>query len=104
MNSVVPGSELTKEPFRWDQRIFGLVLRLPGNVPVDMTTNTYIPSAENHPLDAMCEVTGGNPSLPLQPRLEIPQNLPNLNIHFDPVEIKGRMCILFTFQERQKTV
>ena len=66
MNSVVPGSELTKEPFRWDQRIFGLVLRLPGNVPVDMTTNAYIPSAENHPLDAMCEVTGGNPSLPLQ--------------------------------------
>lgn len=60
MNSVVPGSELTKEPFRWDQRIFGLVLRLPGNVPVDMTTNAYIPSAENHPLDAMCDVTGGN--------------------------------------------
>lgn len=59
MNSVVPGSELTKEPFRWDQRIFGLVLRLPGNIPVDMTTNTYIPSAENHPLDAMCDVTGG---------------------------------------------
>lgn len=59
MNSVVPGSELTKEPFRWDQRIFGLVLRLPGNVPVDMTTNAYIPSAENHPLDAMCDVTGG---------------------------------------------
>lgn len=59
MNSVVPGSELTKEPFRWDQRIFGLVLRLPGNVPVDMTTNTYIPSAESHPLDAMCDVTGG---------------------------------------------
>ena len=56
-------------------------MRLPGNVPVDMTTNAYIPSAENHPLDAMCEVTGGNPSLPLQPRLEIPQNLPNLNIH-----------------------
>lgn len=52
MNSVVPGSELTKEPFRWDQRIFGLVLRLPGNVPVDMTTSTYIPSAESHPLGA----------------------------------------------------
>ena len=65
MNSVVPGSELTKEPFRWDQRIFGLVLRLPGNVPVDMTTNAYIPSAENHPLDAMCDVTGGNDTPPL---------------------------------------
>lgn len=56
MNSVVPGSELTKEPFRWDQRIFGLVLKLPGNFPMEYQ---YIPSADNHPLDAMCEVTGG---------------------------------------------
>lgn len=60
MNSVVPGSELTKEPFRWDQRIFGLVLKLPGNFPVESPQmNQYIPSADNHPLDAMCEVTGG---------------------------------------------
>ena len=84
MNSVVPGSELTKEPFRWDQRIFGLVLRLPGNVPVDMTTNAYIPSAENHPLDAMCDVTGGNDTPPpfftLQPHLKIPQNFAKVAI------------------------
>lgn len=60
MNTVVPGSELTKEPFRWDQRIFGLVLKLPGNFPVESPyVNQYIPSADNHPLDAMCEVTGG---------------------------------------------
>lgn len=59
MNTVVPGSELTKEPFRWDQRIFGLVLKLPGNMPVDNSYNGYIPSAEYHPIDAMCEVTGG---------------------------------------------
>lgn len=59
MNTVVPGSELTKEPFRWDQRIFGLVLKTPGNVPVDNHSNAYIPSADNHPIDAMCEVTGG---------------------------------------------
>lgn len=58
MLSTVPGSELTKEPFRWDQRIFGLVLKIPGSVPMD-SGNMYIPSAENHPLDAMCEVTGG---------------------------------------------
>lgn len=58
--SCVPGHELTKEPFRWDQRIFGLVLRLPGSVPIDLSSNTFIPSAENHPLDLMCEVTGGN--------------------------------------------
>ncbi|CAC5393898.1 INTS6 [Mytilus coruscus] len=60
MNTVVPGSELTKEPFRWDQRIFGLVLKLPGNFPVEAPyVNQFIPSADNHPLDAMCEVTGG---------------------------------------------
>ena len=59
MNTVVPGTELTKEPFRWDQRIFGLVLRLPGSVPPDVTNFPYIPSAENSPIDVMCEVTGG---------------------------------------------
>ncbi|XP_076454047.1 integrator complex subunit 6-like isoform X2 [Babylonia areolata] len=57
--SVVPGSELTKEPFRWDQRVFGLVLRLPASVPPDVTNFPFIPSAENSPIDVMCEVTGG---------------------------------------------
>lgn len=59
MNSVVPGTELTKEPFRWDQRIFGLVLRLPGSVPPDVANFPYIPIAENSAIDVMCEVTGG---------------------------------------------
>ncbi|PVD18932.1 hypothetical protein C0Q70_21491 [Pomacea canaliculata] len=59
MNTVVPGSELTKEPFRWDQRIFGLVLRLPGSVPPDVTNFPFIPSADNSSIDVMCEVTGG---------------------------------------------
>ncbi|XP_041359584.1 integrator complex subunit 6-like [Gigantopelta aegis] len=58
MNNVVPGTELTKEPFRWDQRIFSLVLRLSGSVPPE-TPFTFIPNAETHPIDAMCEVTGG---------------------------------------------
>ena len=57
--SCVPGHELTKEPFRWDQRIFGLVMRIPGSVPIDLGCNTFIPPAENHPVDIMCEVTGG---------------------------------------------
>ncbi|CAG2120441.1 unnamed protein product, partial [Medioppia subpectinata] len=37
MHSAVPGSELTKEPFRWDQRLFSIVLRLTGtyNSPND---------------------------------------------------------------------
>ncbi|WAR28051.1 INT6A-like protein [Mya arenaria] len=57
--SCVPGHELTKEPFRWDQRIFGLVMRIPGSVPIDLSCNTFIPPADNHPVDIMCEVTGG---------------------------------------------
>lgn len=57
MNTAVPGSELTKEPFRWDQRLFGVVLRMAATPPVDAFT--YIPSADDTAIDVMCEVTGG---------------------------------------------
>ena len=59
MNNAVPGSELTKEPFRWDQRLFSLVLRIPA-VPPAESISPYIPSADDSPIDAMCEVTGGS--------------------------------------------
>ena len=59
MNNLVPGSELTKEPFRWDQRLFGLVLRIPAVPPIENQA-TFIASAEDSSIDAMCEVTGGN--------------------------------------------
>lgn len=58
MNTAVPGSELTKEPFRWDQRLFGLVLRIPAVPPQD-TGPVFIPAAEDYQLDLMCDVTGG---------------------------------------------
>ncbi|CAG2168003.1 unnamed protein product, partial [Oppiella nova] len=64
MHSSVPGSELTKEPFRWDQRLFSIVLRLTGtyNSPTDsansLNTNFAVPTDES-PIDAMCDVTGG---------------------------------------------
>ncbi|GFR15491.1 integrator complex subunit 6 [Trichonephila clavata] len=58
MHSSVPGSELTKEPFRWDQRLFSLVLRLTGIPPADREPSTVVPS-DNSPVDVMCEVTGG---------------------------------------------
>ncbi|WAR03236.1 INT6A-like protein [Mya arenaria] len=41
------------------ERIFGLVMRIPGSVPIDLSCNTFIPPADNHPVDIMCEVTGG---------------------------------------------
>ncbi|KAF9816109.1 hypothetical protein SFRURICE_003660 [Spodoptera frugiperda] len=42
MNCPIPGSELTREPFRWDQRLFSLVLRLAGTPAVERDTGlTY---------------------------------------------------------------
>lgn len=56
--NAVPGSELTKEPFRWDQRLFGIVLKVPAVPPPDFHA-TFIPAAEDSPIDCMCDVTGG---------------------------------------------
>jgi len=58
MTNAAPGSELTKEPFRWDQRVFGIVLRMPATPPSDQMSS-FVPSATDTALDAMCEVTGG---------------------------------------------
>ncbi|XP_057663250.1 integrator complex subunit 6 isoform X1 [Diorhabda carinulata] len=57
MNSPIPGSEMTREPFRWDQRLFALVLRLTGTPAVERDSG-LVPS-DSSPIDAMCEVTGG---------------------------------------------
>lgn len=67
MTNGLPGSELTKEPFRWDQRLFSIVLKLPAvqtvpDAPTDASTtaaNSFIPSAEGCGVDNMCDVTGG---------------------------------------------
>lgn len=61
MHSFVPGSELTKEPFRWDQRLFALVLRLTGTVPSseNLLASASLPSCDDSPIDSMCNVTGG---------------------------------------------
>ena len=58
MHSPIPGSELTKEPFRWDQRLFSLVLRLSGTPAVERDTGLV--ASDSSPIDAMCEVTGGS--------------------------------------------
>lgn len=79
MNTGPFGSELTKEPFRWDQRLFAIVLALPANAssinptgnptnPInaagDTPANQFIPAAVDQPISAMCDVTGGTyPSL-----------------------------------------
>ncbi|KAM4046765.1 integrator complex subunit 6 isoform 2-T2 [Anomaloglossus baeobatrachus] len=58
LNSPLPGSELTKEPFRWDQRLFALVLRLPGAIPVEQEQINTV-QVDESPITAMCDVTGG---------------------------------------------
>ncbi|XP_037677740.1 integrator complex subunit 6-like isoform X4 [Choloepus didactylus] len=58
LNSPLPGSELTKEPFRWDQRLFALVLRLPGVASVESEQLGSVPTDESA-ITQMCEVTGG---------------------------------------------
>ncbi|XP_076029735.1 integrator complex subunit 6 isoform X2 [Oratosquilla oratoria] len=52
----IPGAELTREIFRWDQRLFGLVLRMTGTPSPDPMG--LVPS-DNSPLDRLCEQTGG---------------------------------------------
>lgn len=57
MQGSSPGHELTREPFRWDQRLFGLVLRMNGQ-PTGERETGLVPS-DTSPIDVMCEVTGG---------------------------------------------
>uniref|UniRef100_A0A1A8J294 DEAD/H (Asp-Glu-Ala-Asp/His) box polypeptide 26B n=1 Tax=Nothobranchius kuhntae TaxID=321403 RepID=A0A1A8J294_NOTKU len=58
LNSPLAGSELTKEPFRWDQRLFALVLRLPGVATSDTEQLGSVPT-DDSAITQMCEVTGG---------------------------------------------
>eukprot|EP00037_Helgoeca_nana_P025131 m.271108 g.271108 ORF g.271108 m.271108 type:complete len:820 (+) comp26865_c0_seq1:66-2525(+) len=46
-----PGSELVREPFRWDQRVFAITLRMSGGADKS--------SGPPSPFAPMCEVTGG---------------------------------------------
>ncbi|RXN29078.1 integrator complex subunit 6-like protein [Labeo rohita] len=58
LTTPLPGSELTKEPFRWDQRLFSLVLRIPGHASPDPEPMGGVP-LDPSPITPMCEVTGG---------------------------------------------
>ncbi|XP_036318469.1 integrator complex subunit 6 [Rhagoletis pomonella] len=57
LNTQIPGTNFTKEPFRWDQRLFSLVLRMPGN-KVDERVEGKVPH-DDSPIERMCVVTGG---------------------------------------------
>lgn len=57
LHAQIPGTKLTKEPFRWDQRLFSLVLRMAGH-RVDERIDVKVPH-DDSPIEKMCEVTGG---------------------------------------------
>ncbi|XP_005176852.2 integrator complex subunit 6 [Musca domestica] len=57
LNTQIPGTKFTKEPFRWDQRLFSLVLRMSGN-RMDERVEGKVPH-DDSPIERMCEVTGG---------------------------------------------
>ncbi|XP_074917709.1 integrator complex subunit 6 isoform X3 [Chelonoidis abingdonii] len=68
LNSPLPGSELTKEPFRWDQRLFALVLRLPGITTPESEQIAGVP-IDDSAITPMCEVTGGRSYCVCSPRM-----------------------------------
>ncbi|XP_053681676.1 integrator complex subunit 6 [Sabethes cyaneus] len=57
LHAQIPGTKLTKEPFRWDQRLFSLVLRMSGN-RADERVDGKVPHDDSM-IEKMCEVTGG---------------------------------------------
>uniref|UniRef100_A0A5S6QFS1 VWFA domain-containing protein n=1 Tax=Trichuris muris TaxID=70415 RepID=A0A5S6QFS1_TRIMR len=57
--SPAVGNELVNEPFRWDQRIFAIVLRMSADSPVNQQQTPGIIEPDGGPIDAMCDVTGG---------------------------------------------
>ena len=60
MHNQLSGSELTKEPFRWDQRMFSLILQIPGAAPdANEKLHQNQVNPEEAPITAMCDVTGG---------------------------------------------
>ncbi|KHJ45826.1 hypothetical protein D918_04038 [Trichuris suis] len=57
--SSAMGSELISEPFRWDQRIFAIVLRMSADLAPNQQETPGIIEPDDGPIDAMCDTTGG---------------------------------------------
>lgn len=57
--STLPGANLINEPFRWDQRVFTLMLKYNAT---GETLDSTTPSQDNTNTDtlaALCDITGG---------------------------------------------
>ncbi|XP_055352993.1 integrator complex subunit 6-like [Paramacrobiotus metropolitanus] len=58
INNRIPGMELTKEPYRWDQRFFSVVFRIPGVRSDDKLSPDDLPR-DNSVLEGFSSMTGG---------------------------------------------
>uniref|UniRef100_A0A9I3GJ59 VWFA domain-containing protein n=1 Tax=Anopheles farauti TaxID=69004 RepID=A0A9I3GJ59_9DIPT len=54
-----PGALLTRQPYRWDQRLFSLVLRIPAHPPNMLPYDHPECSQETWRMQDMCRITGG---------------------------------------------
>lgn len=114
LNVNIPGAKLTKEPFRWDQRLFSLILRMPGHKG-DERGEGKVPH-DDSPLERMCEVTGGR-SYRVKSLYVLNQCIeslvqkaqPGVVINFDPVfkeqkELKDGEIPEMIFQNMKKMI
>ena len=58
MTNTLHGSEMTKEPFRWDQRLFSVMLRIPGHHPA-VYDRAHQATFTEQELSLMSDATGG---------------------------------------------
>ncbi|XP_063705963.1 integrator complex subunit 6 [Culicoides brevitarsis] len=93
LHAQIPGAKLTKEPFRWDQRLFSLVLRMAGN-RMEERVEGKVPH-DDSPIEKMCEVTGGR-SYKVRSQYVLNQCIeslvqkvqPGVVVHFDQLVFK----------------
>lgn len=112
LHAQIPGAKLTKEPFRWDQRLFSLVLRMAGN-RMEERLEGKVPH-DDSPIEKMCEVTGGR-SYKVRSQYVLNQCIeslvqkvqPGVVVHFDqlvPKEMKDGEVQDIAFQPTKKMI
>lgn len=111
LHAPIPGAKLTKEPFRWDQRLFSLVLRMSGHKNDDRVDGK-VPHDDSQ-IEKMCEVTGGR-SYRVKSHYVLNQCIeslvlkvqPGVVVHFEqlPKEIKDGEGQDITFQSSKKMI
>ena len=94
---------MTREPFRWDQRLFALVLKMSGQ-PTSSTNETGLVPTADSPIEPMCDATGGRSYAITTHRMlhqcieSIAQKVvAGVVLHFekwgaDPVMLEGNLC------------